>query len=117
MKLAIVGSTRLSDHQEEAARRIIGREIEAREPSAIVSGGADGVDTLAENMGRQYGLPVIVCKPALQRWEQFKVRNLLIAELCDELVRVVKKDSKTYGSGCTRDRAQEMGKPTEEYKI
>ena len=44
-------------------------------------------------------------------------RNLLIAQACDVLVRIVATNSTTYGSGWTRDRAAGMGKQVVEYVV
>jgi hypothetical protein len=115
--LAIVGSTKLSPAQEVKVNSLIEEAIEKYHPFAIISGGADGVDSLAEWVAQRHELPCIVCKPAKQSWLFFRPRNLLIAEICTRLVRIVRADSTTYGSGWTRDRAAEMGKPTEEHVV
>lgn len=129
MKLAIVGS--VADHTFHgdgvigpdqafcmAAADTIRAVIRRKRPECIVTGGADGVDYMAETIAKhEFDLPVIVCYPGRSSWAHYKVRNQYIADICDQLVRISKADSKTYGSGWTRDRAAEQGKPTEEYVI
>ncbi len=50
-------------------------------------------------------------------WDGFKPRNIQIATACERLVRIVSTTTKTYGSGWTRDYADNLGKPTEEIII
>ncbi len=92
--------------------------IKQYQPRAIVSGGCSGVDLYAETIAKlEFQLPVIECQPAAGKWEFYKPRDLLIAKLCTRLVRIVSVRSRSYGSGWTRDRAAEMGKPVEEYEV
>ncbi len=55
--------------------------------------------------------------PAGTTWRHYRERNLRIAKDCDELVRIADPRSRTHGSGCTRDRACQLGRPTTEYTI
>lgn len=117
MKLAIVGPLSLAGNPD--AQRAIDEVLDRYQPSDVVSGGAPGIDTMAaETWERRTGRKAIVFPPEAQNWcHGYKPRNLLIAKECDALVRIVAKGSRTYGSGWTRDRAAEMGKPTEEIVI
>lgn len=117
MKLAIVGSTRLAGNEE--ALNIIRKVLREKQPSLVVSGGAKGIDSMAVAEAEALGIDTREFLPTLYQWAPhgFKERNLLIAMECDELVRIVSTKSTTYGSGWTRDRAKEMGKPTEEYIV
>lgn len=118
MILAIVGSVELATYQVVEAGEIIRAEIRDSRPRGIISGRADGIDRLAVYIARsEFELPVIECLPARQSWEFFKSRNQLIADLCDELVRIASSISKTYGSGWTADRAEEQGKPVRRYTV
>ena len=115
VKLAIVGSVKLAGNRD--AQAIIELVLDAHRPEWVVSGGAAGVDSMAEQEAIRRGIQVLIYRPSQQTWKKFKERNLRIAESCDRLVRIVARHSKTYGSGWTRDRAAEMGKPTEEYIV
>ena len=81
---------------------------------SIVSGRSPkgGVDIMAANAANGLGLELLEFPPKHNRWrpEGFEERNLLIARRCDRLYRIATRDSKTYGSGWTADRAEEMGK-------
>lgn len=115
MKLAIVGSVSLDGNLE--AYRIIREVIDKYKPDTIVSGGAKGVDSMAKEAAKENRIETRIFLPKVNRWEGYKERNLLIAKECDVLVRIAAKDSKTYGSGWTRDRAKEFGKQVEEFLI
>ena len=120
MNIAIVGSSQLSDQQAKSARHLISRIVHSiTEESSyswfpkLISGAAVGVDSIAEGECDRAGWGSEIFPPANLRWEPngFKDRNLKIAEACDVLYCIRAKDSKTYGSGWTADRAEEMGKP------
>lgn len=87
----------------------------------VVSGGAKGVDSLAESetMGWTY-LPEVTFRkflPAHQSWNGgnglpgYKVRNMQITEYCDELICIRSQESCTFGSGWTANYAEQIGKP------
>ena len=116
MKLAIVGSTSLKDNVEAA--RLIEEVLDLFRPSVVVSGGAPGIDTMSEKAAERRGIETSIYRPKHQRWRDgFMPRNLLIAQACDALVRIVASNSTTYGSGWTRDRAAGMGKKVFEYVV
>ena len=114
MILAIVGSTCA---REEDVIPIVHRIIQQYRPRAVVSGGAEGVDSIAERVAKLVGLPVIECQPARKEWACYRERNILIAELCGRLVRIVSQRSTTYGSGWTLSHARSLGKPVEEIVV
>lgn len=117
--LAIVGSTQLG--RTRRAWWLVDRSIRLLDPAIVVSGGAPGIDTLAKEAAERWDVPTDVRSPEVRRWwsadgkKGFAERNLEIATACTALVRVGWAKSKTYGSGWTRDRAREMGKPTAEF--
>jgi hypothetical protein len=118
-RLAIVGARSLAGHG--AARRAICDVLDAyqaeRGELIVISGEAAGVDRMAAAEARRRGLIVVEHRTAGRGWPAARERNLLIAKDCDHLVRIADRQSKTYGSGWTRDRARELGKPTEEYML
>lgn len=120
VRLAIVGSTKFSNPAAYArARQLINVKIAELRPVAVISGGAAGIDSMAEEVARQWGYHedhaekrLIIHRPRHQRWQPdgFKDRNLLIANDCTHLLAIRCKQSTTYGSGWTADRAEELGK-------
>ena len=64
-------------------------EIFGRDNLCIVSGGAKGIDTIAENVAQQLGIEFRKFAPKSQTWEHFKERNLKIANMCNRVVSFV----------------------------
>lgn len=131
--VAIVGSSSLDPDQGAAAAELAWmivfyyRGMLDRYPNhypggiVVVSGRSPkgGVDILAAEAAHKVGLEVLEFPPKNNRWrpEGFEERNMLIARRCDKLYRISTRDSKTYGSGWTADRAQELGKPVRRFYI
>ena len=114
--LCIVGSVCLEGSRE--AHKIVRDAICRYNPAMVISGGAVGVDSIAEwEAVQELHVPFKKFPPDGVGWKHYRKRNLAMARACTRLVRIVSKRSKTYGSGWTRDRAAEMGKPTEEYVL
>jgi hypothetical protein len=118
--LAIVGSTSLDGHP--AAEQAIEEVLDQYTPDVVVSGGAPGIDDMAATAARRRGVTVWELKPSRKAWDPvgrtgFKRRNVAVAQVCDILVRIYDPATTTYGSGWTRDRAAELGKPTREIAI
>lgn len=121
MKLAIVGSQSLSDHQAEHVWTLVEGIIVLWEPEEIWSGGATGVDSITEQVAKVYGyredspegMHLVICRPDVQAWNPvgrrgFKARNQEIVNGVDRLVRISRHLGQiTYGSGWTADRAEE----------
>ena len=107
MMLAIVGSRTLDGNAN--ARIAIASVIEQYRPSVVVSGGAVGIDTMAEKMARALGVDTLIMLPTVQKWDGlggYKERNARIVESCDRLVCIFDPDSETRGSGWTPDLAE-----------
>lgn len=118
MILAIVGSERINAAQAEKAARLIEELFDRYRPAKVISGEAKGVDTLVKIAAERRGIEFQGYPPAERNWERgFKPRNMLIAQHCTHLVRLVKANPTTYGSGWTRDYAKHLGKTTEEFGI
>lgn len=125
-----MGSTDLTVKQTDLAYELIAGillfELSQVTETAIqvVSGGANGIDMIGEetvddlvvNYGQLYLDVPKIFRPDVHQWEDdgtkrgFKSRNLQVAEYCDKLWCIRSIQSKTYGSGWTADRAEEMGK-------
>lgn len=124
MRLAIVGSTNLTPGQSDVAYWLVDAILQKYNwwnSIEVVSGGANGIDHIAQWTAEDLGIPVKIFEPDIQQWESFdgvdgfhlkgfKERNVEIVEYCDELVCIRSVQSRTYGSGWTADRAEEMGK-------
>jgi len=114
--LAIVGSSVLSDEEWPEAVHAVDAAIDRHQPRLVISGGAPGVDTIAEQRADARGIPKQVLAPRVKRWAGpggFKERNGHIAQGCECLERIYSPDSKTYGSGWTADEAERLGKHVE----
>ena len=119
IRLAIVGSSRLTPAEALVARDVVGEVVDRYAPDEVVSGGADFIDRFAREEALRRGIGGPNFLPEVRRWDGgdkvgFKQRNIKIAEYCTHLVRIVSRKTQTYGSGWTRDRAKEIGKHTEE---
>lgn len=127
--LAVVGTRRFADPRAwPAAEALIGalyygfrNDINAA-GGQVISGGAEGIDTLAEHRAAEFGWTVDNGKfgkrlPELHRWEPrgYKARNLLIAQTCTHLVRIACPQTRTRGSRWTADRAAELGRDVRRY--
>lgn len=128
MKLAVVGSQSITRRQGETAWFIIEGLIAVFNPTVVISGGATGIDSVAEAVAKGLGYHtydpsylgeqkgILIFKPEVNQWDPvgrygYKARNEDVAKSCDVLVRLAKKDGQTtYGSGWTADRAEELGK-------
>lgn len=123
MNLAIVGTSRLSDNEERDARQLISHIIKSNSPDLIISGGANGIDIIAEDIAKQLRVPVMIFSPVENNWNSYKQRNIEIATLCDELYCITTKikDKRCYHcdldhqrtGGCyTKNLANNMRKTT-----
>lgn len=112
MRLACVGSSNITNAQVGLAEMIIRGVLVSTYVDTLVSGGAKGIDSVAEGVAFMLDIPTKIYLPSEPRWEPngYKERNLLIAEDCTHLLCIRTQQSTTYGSGWTADRAEEMGK-------
>ncbi len=127
MRLAIVGSTRFTDPDApRLATELIIHKIRLFTPEVIISGGAKGVDSIAETIARQFGYDPEIHLPKSNRWAPYgyEERNRIIADRCTHLLALRDCGSKsngwmetsahgTYGSGWTADEAERLGKVVE----
>lgn len=96
MKVAIVGYRNFKDYQvfEKRVNEIFNHNDIS--PFEIVSGGAEGVDTLAEIYANEYCIPITVF-PA--NWNKYgrsagPKRNKLIVDRADVVIAFLSKESK-----------------------
>ncbi|MBQ9502594.1 MAG: hypothetical protein IJU70_10600 [Lentisphaeria bacterium] len=124
MKLGITGSRTVTEFDlvpyftmRDRAFRAFCREhgLGRRKITAVVSGGAKGVDALAYRTAEALGLRNIQFLPDRKKFpgrlipRAFHERNRRIAECCDVLLAVW--DGKSRGPKNTLDCARKIGKP------
>ena len=116
MILAIVGSSDIPEPDlVDVHQRImsyIGSITQYRNIEKIISGGAEGVDTMAERAAELLEIEFEAYLPENKRWKPngFMERNKTIAEECTHLLCIRWAGAKTYGSGWTADYAEKLGK-------
>ncbi len=130
MKLAVVGTSKKFSVKEDILmrNRIAGiLDGYTRDDVLVISGGAEGVDTLGIEIAKKLGFRTKEYLPEKQEWKYFKIRNQEIAEQCDGIFcfTVSTKESNCYHhrlkekphlktGGCwTLEKAREMGKPSD----
>lgn len=133
MKLAIVGTSRLTDFERSRVIDLIHNEFLRSPKISLITGDADGVDSLVPACNFVERCELLVVKSLEKYWEPnsghgFKERNIRIAEECDELICITTKtkDIKCYHcnmdhqrtGGCwTMKYAKSLGKPTRLYVV
>lgn len=105
MKLLIVGSRSITNFD-------ISPYIPA-ETELIISGGADGTDTLAEKYADKHRISKLILRPQYKLYRRGAPlkRNDRMVELCDKAL--VFWDGVSRGTKHTIDYAQKLGKPVE----
>lgn len=111
MKVAIVGSRRFT-----SLGKVQKYVASLPKDTVVISGGAPGVDRIAENAARRLGLEVVVY-PA--QWDVYGkmagvIRNSQIVEAADRVVAFW--DMKSSGTKDTLDKARKAKKPIEVIK-
>ena len=125
MKLVIVGSMakawELSEvpYVKDLIRLIISQEQTDDQVEEFVVGSgespAGGVDIWVHEIAAEMGVIFMPFPPKARNWPAYKERDQAMADWCTKLIRIKSARSKTYGSGWTRDRAEEQGKDVMEF--
>lgn len=130
MKVAIVGTSTLTEHERKMAIDIIVHEL-LREPGVgIITGDANGVDEAVRNT-RSPDASLTVVKALDKHWEGkhgYKSRNTKIVEECDELICITTRtrtqkcyhcnlDHQRTGGCWTANLAGSLGKHTRTYIV
>ena len=105
MKLLIVGSRGITDFDLEG---YVPKDVEW-----IISGGADGVDTLAEQYADKHRISKLILRPEYARYGRGAPlkRNEEMVRLCDRALVIW--DGHSKGTEHTVKYLQKMGKPVE----
>ena len=120
VKIAVVGSRSFSSRRQ--VDEWLDKNI--KKTDVVVSGGADGPDSWAEEFAKKRGIPTIikaVDKQGLPPYpagrSEFRVRafarNREIVVECDRVVAFVDPDSPTKGTADTLAHAVDLKKPFE----
>ena len=107
LRVAVIGSRGID--QADLSRYI------PEEATMLISGGAMGVDSLAEAYAAEKGLPIKVIKPQYSLFGKRAplVRNRQIVECADLVVAIW--DGESSGTAYTIDYAHEKGVPVRLY--
>jgi predicted Rossmann fold nucleotide-binding protein DprA/Smf involved in DNA uptake len=102
MKLAIVGSRNIKEIN-------IDRYVDFH-PECVISGGAKGVDSIAEKWANEKGIKTVIFRPDYARFGKGAPlkRNHTIIENADTVIAFW--DGKSKGTKYTIDLARRMGK-------
>lgn len=109
MKLAIVGSRSFQDYA------LLIHSVTSFHPinmlTLIVSGGAEGADSLAQRFAKEHGLPILIHYPNWEKWGKTAgfSRNESIVKDADKIL--VFWDGQSRGTQDTISRAQRLKKP------
>jgi len=109
MKLAVIGSRSLSEINFEKYIEIT--------PSVLISGGALGVDTAAEQWAASKGIATIIFKPEYERYKRAAplIRNKKIVESCEMLFAFW--DGKSKGTLHAVNYARSLGKNVKIFEL
>lgn len=107
MILAIIGGRDFTDY-EKAEQEIL-QKYDISEISGIVSGGADGADSIAEVFAYNHKIPMTIHRPD---WKIGRhagmLRNTKIIDECDQVIAFW--DGKSRGTEDSIKKAQKAGK-------
>jgi len=100
VKFAIVGSSKAKETTNvmKTLHNIIGQFNPKHD--IFVSGGAKGIDSIAEDIATRLGFKTEICYPAYEGWEAYKVRNMTISNISQYLYCVVLKGNDEFCYHC-----------------
>ena len=92
----------------------LARRLAELEPAEVVSGGAAGVDALAANWARAYGVPLLELRPDYATHGPTAATHVRNAEIVRRAAMVlVVWDGKSKGTLSTLRAARRLGRPCE----
>ena len=118
-KIAIIGSRKYNNYYkiEKEFFKLLDDLKLIKEDILIVSGGAKGVDSIAQQIARNHGIPILIFYPDYIKYGKRAplVRNLQIIENSDFILAFPTKDSK--GTRFTITEARKRKKPNRIIKV
>jgi len=111
MKIGVVGSRTITDY-ETLSDALTNAPCSWMDDSKFISGGADGVDTLAERYAARNNIPIEVIEPDWEDWSEghpAHVRNERIVDKSDAVIALW--DGQSNGTRNTIDAALNDGTP------
>jgi len=110
MKTAIVGSRGITDYDQ------LLKVVEGTAITEVISGGAAGVDKLAERFAQEKGLPLTIIRADWRKGKEAgPMRNQQIVEAADQVIAIW--DGQSRGTADTIRRAKKVGKPVKVVQI
>jgi predicted Rossmann fold nucleotide-binding protein DprA/Smf involved in DNA uptake len=110
MKTAIIGSRSIEDYA------LLLQAIEGMTITEVISGGAAGVDKMAERYAKEQGLPLTIIRPDWRKGKEAgPMRNQKIVELADQVLALW--DGRSKGTTDTIRRTKKAGKPLKVLQI
>jgi hypothetical protein len=109
-KLAIVGSSRAGTEVEERIKSLITDYVTLYgQKLVIVSGGASGVDSIAEKIAKELGVATETYLPKTANKEGYRDRNQQIAENSNEVISIALPTTSTRCYHCDEDHERTGG--------
>ena len=112
-KIAIVGSRKFNNYHriEEEFFKLLNDLGRLKENILIISGGAKGVDTIAQRIAKNHGIPILIFYPNYSKHGKRAplIRNIQIIEHSDFILAFPTKDSR--GTRFTITEARKRKKP------
>ena len=116
MKLAIVGTSHISDNEySDAVKAITFILNDNPKFTEIVTGDALGIDRITSEIVLEHGIQLHAFTSAANEWQAYKIRNELIAEYCDKLYCITTKTKTEKCYHCKLDHQRTGGCWTAKY--
>ena len=86
--IGTVGSSKADKADVVNILKTIASKLKEYSPAntTIVSGGGEGIDTMCIEVAKKLHFKTIEYKPTSKDWEEYKKRNLQIANKCDKII-------------------------------
>ena len=111
-KVAIVGTSNVPEWRKKDFKPVVNEAIDwgiqqyGKTHLTIVSGGADGVDSIAEECCRERDIDFMAIKPEVEQWKDsfgkrgYRTRNTMIAKTVCKLYNFVQASTEEQGPKC-----------------